>query len=124
MSTRKKNLIVMFCCAAGVLSAQNLIDNPSFEEGSPVNAALPAQWSTMKLLSMENHHSLDSSTAKTGKSSAKLTSKNIDGIKHLETHYQPYCLQPFPSPSPMSLKKWNRSRQPRKHMQTRSLCNY
>ena len=78
----KKNLIVMFCCAAGLMSAQNLIDNPSFEEASPVNAALPAQWSSMKLLSMENHHSLDSSTAKTGKSSAKLTSKNIDGIKH------------------------------------------
>ncbi len=63
----KKNLIVIFCCAAGLMSAQNLIDNPSFEEGSPVNAALPAQWSAMKLLSMENHHSLDSTTAKNRK---------------------------------------------------------
>lgn len=78
----KRTLASALLCATMMLPAQNLLDNPSFEEGSPTNAALPAQWTAMKLLSMENHHALDATTAKSGKSSARLTSKNIDGINH------------------------------------------
>ena len=78
----KLTLPVIFLGVSNLICAQNLLDNPSFEEGSPVNSALPADWSSVKFLSMENHHFLDTATARSGKSSAMLTSRKSEGVKH------------------------------------------
>ena len=52
-------------------SAQNLIQNPSFETLDGKNPNLPDKWNTHQVLSLGKHHSVDSSVAMDGKNSAR-----------------------------------------------------
>ncbi len=57
-------------------SAQNLLQNPSFETLDGRNPNLPDKWNTHQVLSLGKHHSIDSSIAMDGKNSAKITNDN------------------------------------------------
>ncbi len=71
----------LFFAAAGGF-AQNLLENPSFEQPDPKNPSLPEGWKTMQQLSLGKHHFVDETVAAEGKKSIRIENDNPSlGIK-------------------------------------------